>query len=160
MRYKMCSRNYCDYNSYYKSQVGGNSDIIYYPGSKYQRGSGRISNLARRYGIPALRFLLKQGWNVGKDLYSDLSKGKDFTPSLKTSLRKRGADIFKDISEKMSQPGKGLRKKPRMVKKRKIRRKKLSRKPSAKKKSRKRKSKSKPKYRKILKSSDIFNNGS
>jgi hypothetical protein len=153
MRYKMCSRNYCDYNSYYNSQVGGNSGISYYPGSKFQRGSGRISNLARRYGVPALKFLVKQGWNVGKDLYSDLSTGKKFMPSLKSSIRKRGSDVLKDFGEKLSQPGKGLRKKPRIKRKAKPK-KQFSRKKSAKKAVLK--NKSKGKYRRILKTSDIF----
>ncbi len=150
----MCSRNYCDYNSYYNSQIGGNLGISYYTGSKFQRGSGRISNLARRYGIPALRFLLKQGWNVGKDLYSDLSKGKDFTPSLKSSLRKRGSEVMKEFGEKLSQPGKGLRKKPR-IKRTTKQRKRISRKKSVKKTV----GKNKPnrKYRRIIKTSDIFN---
>ena len=48
----ICSKNFCDYNNYYKDQAGGNLDISYYKGVPYQRGSGIISTFAKRYGTP------------------------------------------------------------------------------------------------------------
>ena len=142
----MCSRNFCDYDKYYSDQAGGALDIAYYT-SPYQRGTGPFSALFKRFGIPAMKYLFKQGIQFGKDVYSDIREGKNVKESLKSNATKRAGDAIKDVGEKVSQmSGRGLRKKPRLTprKRRRTRRKStVKRKPSKKtKRARRRRTKS------------------
>ena len=123
----VCSRNFCNYDNYYVDQAGGNLDISYYRGSPYQRGYGVITNLAKRYGIPVLKYLLKHGMTAGKDIYSEWTSGKDIRKAAKSSLRKRASSVMKDLGERIEQSGSGLRKKPRInIKRRKTKSKRSS----------------------------------
>jgi len=117
---KICTRRFCDYNQYYLDQAGGKLDISYYS-APYQRGHGVFSNLAKRYALPALKYLFQHGIKLGRDLFSDLSEGKDVKESLKTGLKRRAAEGLKDFGEKVADKlsGSGLRKKPRLNIKRK-----------------------------------------
>ena len=117
----MCSRNYCDYDKYFYDQAGGNLDISYYSSKPYQRGYGRFSQIARKFGIPAMKYLFKHGIEFGKDLYRDIRAGSDVKTSIDKSMRKRASSALKDLDEKISQSGQsqsgtGLRKKPRYKK--------------------------------------------
>ncbi len=114
----VCFENFCDYQTYYAKQAGGQLDISYYRGAPYQRGYGFFTNLAKRYGIPVLKYLFKQGVQTGKDIWSDVAAGKQFSTAAKSNLRKRVASTFQDLGEKISQSGSGMRKRPRLVKKR------------------------------------------
>lgn len=139
----MCTRNFCDYDKYYFDQAGGKLDISYYTGYPYQRGYGRFSAFAKRYGVPALKYLLKQGVEFGKDLYQHFRAGKPIPEAIKTSAKKRVSSALKDLDEHINpnQTGSGLRKKPRFHIPKKISKKKSIKK--IKKSKRKRKSKSK-----------------
>src|ERR1700712_5521516 len=110
----MCNRNFCDYNSYYSNQIGGKLDISYYRGLPYQRGHGRFATIARRYGIPVLKFLMNQGKEIGKETFS----------TLKTGLKRAARKAAQDFGDIFTQEGSGLRKKPRIspIKRRKIKR--------------------------------------
>ena len=104
-------RNYIDYDSYYLDQVGGYIDPYVGP---YQRGSGRFTNLARRYGLPVLRYLLKHGKVIGKEALTGLKSGAH--QAVQKTLR--------DFEESFMAPyqgseGSGLRKKPHLLKKKK-----------------------------------------
>src|SRR5258708_37572245 len=98
----VCSRNFCDYDSYYTDQSGGALDISYYRGAPYQRGYGVVSTFARRYGVPVLKYLFKQGVLAGKDILTDIVQGRRFSSASKSALRKRTASTLKVISEKLS----------------------------------------------------------
>ena len=111
------NRDFVNYDDYFKSQAGGNLDISYYRGSPYQRGHGFFSTFAKRYGIPVLKYLARQGFHVGKDILSDVASGQKFTTSAKSNLKKRAATTLKDFGEKLVQGGSGLRKRPRLTKK-------------------------------------------
>lgn len=112
----MCTRRYCDYDSYYLDQAGGKLDISYYS-APYQRGSGFWSDLGTKYALPALKYLYQHGIKFGKDLFTDISEGKDLKESVKTNLKRRGAEGLKDFGEKVADKlsGSGLRKKPRLT---------------------------------------------
>lgn len=138
----MCSRKFCDYDKYYGDQVGGALDISYYRGSRHQQGNGIFSSAARRYGIPVLKYLTKEGFYAGKDIISDVSSGKKFSKSVNRSLRKRAGSALKKLGEKIEQSGTGLRKKPKFHKKRKLP------KPKSSSKSKPKKKGSKLRYRK------------
>ena len=60
-----------------------------------------------------MKYVLKHGFEFGKDMYSDIREGKNVSESLKRNLRKRAGSTFTDIGEKVSQTGSGMRKKPR-----------------------------------------------
>ena len=53
----ICSWRICDYNNYYTAQAGGNLDISYYRCVPNQREYGIFTNLAKRYGVPVLKYL-------------------------------------------------------------------------------------------------------
>ena len=99
--------------------------------------------LLLRDGVPALKYLLKQGVEFGKDLYQYFRAGKTIPEAIKTSAKKRVSSALKDLDEHINpnQTGSGLRKKPRFHIPKKISKKKSIRK--IKKSKRKRKSKSK-----------------
>ena len=139
----MSERNFVDYNSYYQNQIGGNYPLN--SGISYQRGSGRIGNLARRYGIPVLRYLLKHGKDIGKEAIS----------GMKTGIRKAAASTLKDIKEKVFQEGQGQRRKPRIIKRHSKKRKVVKTKTASKKKRRKSSKKSKQTSR-IIKRFNVF----
>jgi hypothetical protein len=108
---------------YYKDQYGGNLSFTVYRGSRYgQRGAGWFTDLAKKYAYPALKYLAKQAWIGGKDIYQDVSSGQKFSTALKRSAKKRAASALHSLGEKLEQSGSGLRKKPRLYKKRRIRR--------------------------------------
>ena len=140
----ICSRRFCDYNNYYTAQAGGNLDISYYRGVPYQRGYGIFTNLAKRYGVPVLKYLLKQGYSAGKDIFNDFREGKNISDSAKIHLKKRAATALKDIGEHIGQSGSGVRKKPKLGKR-------IRHRPN------KRKSKSKGKVKSRRKKSKQFN---
>jgi hypothetical protein len=121
----MCTKNYCDYDRYFIDQAGGNLDIAYYRPLSYQRGYGRFSSIAKRFGIPALKYLFKHGVEFGKNLYTDIRDGKHLKDSLKSSLLKRASSALGDLDKKISQSGSGVRKKPRILQKRKRKSKRL-----------------------------------
>ena len=159
----MCERNFCDYDKYYSDQAGGRLDISYYKGLPYQRGRGKFTNLARRYGIPVLKYILKQGWELGKDMYGDIVAGKKVAPSFKTQMRKRASTAMKDLGEHISQEGSGMRKRPKLDKKRrKVKKKIISHKATHKKASKTKKLKIKSKAKRVSRKSrskfDIFKN--
>lgn len=122
----VCRNNFCDYDSYYSDQAGGKLDISYYRGLPYQRGSGIFSSFAKRFGVPALKYLFKRGVSVGKDILTDVAAGKSLKESTKSSFKKGTATALKDLSERLhpsdrsDQTGTGLRVKPKInIKKRK-----------------------------------------
>ena len=121
----VCSKYYCDYNKYYGNQAGGDLGISYYRDNQTQWGSGFFSSLNKRYGVPVLKYLLKQGYYAGKDIFKDLREGKKI--SAKSVLKKRAASTFKDLGENLEQVGSGLRKKPKLLKNRKKRQIKIKR---------------------------------
>ena len=149
------NKHFCDYDNYFVDQAGGNLDIAYYRGMPYQRGYGRFSSFARRFGIPAMKYLFKHGLEFGKNLYSDIREGKDVRESLKSNLKKRVSSTLQDIDEKIKQSGTGMRKRPRLFsyKKKKTRKRRVKSKRSKSKTKKRRKSR---KRRKIDKYSDIF----
>lgn len=115
----VCEKNFCNYNPYYvtQAQEGGNLDISYYRGVPYQSGYGRVSNYAKRYGIPVMKYLLKQGFYAGKDIFKDLTEGKKFAQSAKIHLKRKVGTSLKSLGEHLEQSGSGLRKKPKLNKK-------------------------------------------
>src|SRR6266700_6762671 len=139
----VCFNNFCDYNDYYTKQAGGKLDISFYRGAPYQRGYGFFTNLAKRYGIPMMKYLFKQGFHAGKEILSDVAEGKKFSTAAKSQLRKRAASTLQDLGQKLSQTGSGRRKKPRVVKKRRRRKRKTSSKSTSRRKRRKTKRKRK-----------------
>ena len=145
-------RNFCDYDNYFIDQAGGKLDIAYYK-APYQTGRGRFSAIARKYGIPAMKYLFRHGYEFGKSLFTDVREGKDIKESMKSNLRKRTASAIHDLGEKISQSGSGMRKKPRLRNSNKKKR--INRKSSIKRKRRPRGRKSKS--RKIKRKFDIFN---
>jgi hypothetical protein len=149
-----CKKDICNYNNYYLDQAGGKLDISYYRGQPYQRGYGAISTYAKRYGIPVLKYLLKQGFNTGRDIFNDLREGKKFSHSAKLNLKRRAGTILKDLGENIEQAGSGLRKKPKLIKKHRKHKKKINTKQTVKVNRRKKKSKSNKSKSKKYK--DIF----
>jgi len=123
----VCSKNLCNYNNYYTDQAGGNLDILYYKDLPNQRGKGIISTYAKRYGIPVMKYLLKQGFYTGRDILRDVIEGKNVRQSSKSQLKKRTANVFKDLGEKIEQSGSGLRKKPKIVKRKRYQNKSIKR---------------------------------
>ena len=120
------NKHLCDYDKYFNDQAGGSLDIAYYPGNPYQRGYGRFSSFARRFGIPAMKYLFKHGLEFGKNLYSDVREGKDVKESFKSNLKKRLSSTLQDIDSKITQSGTVMRKRPRlMYKKRQLRKKRV-----------------------------------
>src|SRR5215813_13849411 len=109
----MCTKNFCDYENYFADQAGGKLEIAYYR-APYQRGYGRFSSFAKRYGIPALKYLLKQGFEFGKNIYQDIRSGKDVRQSAKSNIKRSAASAMHDIGQKISQSGSGMRKKPKL----------------------------------------------
>ena len=150
------NRDFVNYEDYFKSQAGGNLDISYYKGSPYQRGHGFFSTFAKRYGIPVLKYLARQGLHAGKDILADVASGKKFSTSAKASLKKRAASTLKDFGEKFAQGGSGLRKRPRLTKKRRKRKSKSSKRRKSKGRRRKTNIKRKSKKSKKSKKFDIF----
>lgn len=140
----MYDRRFCDYNSYFIDQAGGNLDIAYYRAFPYQRGYGRFSQLFKKFGIPAGKYLFKHIFEMGKNVFGDIQEGKDLKESLKSNLRKQTASAVHDLGDKIrSQTGSGLRRKPRS---RKTKVKRSPRKPKKAVKKR-RKRKAQPKFR-------------
>ena len=150
------TRDFVNYEDYFKSQAGGNLDISYYRGSPYQRGHGFLSTFAKRYGIPVLKYLARQGFHVGKDILSDVASGQKFSTSAKSNLKKRAATTLKDFGEKLVQGGSGLRKRPRLVKKRRKRKSKTIKKKKSRGRRRKINIKRKSKNSKKIRKFDIF----
>ena len=103
----MFDKNYSDHNSYYTDQVGGKLAIEYYRGEPYQRGRGKFSYLARRYGIPVIKYLMKQGIDLGKDAFKGFKKG------FKQNVESKAEEIGKNIFQK----GSGLRRQIRQTQK-------------------------------------------
>ena len=115
MKYKEC-KNYCDYENYYLSQIGGNlSEDLYYNPLKqynYQRGSGWFSRFATRFAIPALKYIGKRALNIGRDIVLDIAAGKNVRESTKSNFKKGVSDSLKDLSNKMTpQTGSGKKRK-------------------------------------------------
>jgi hypothetical protein len=152
----MCSKYFCDYERYYIDQSGGNLDISYYR-APYQRGAGAFSALFKRYGVPALKYLFKQGMSFGKNLYEDVREGRDVRQAMKSNLRKTLGSTISDLGEKVTQSGKGIRMKPRFGNKRISKSKKaISKSRSVKRKRSFRKPAKRIKYRNKI-PTDIFN---
>ena len=145
----MYQRKFVNYDQYYYDQAGGKLDISYYS-APYQRGRGWLTNLAKKYAVPGLKYLLEHGIKFGKDMFTDLFEGKDVKESVKTNLKRRAAEGMKDFGEKIADKlsGSGLRKKRRLT----IKKKRKSVKSKQKKKSKKNSSRKKLTY-----SRDIFN---
>lgn len=115
MKYKEC-KNYCDYESYYSSQIGGNlSEDLYYNPLKqynYQRGSGWFSRFATRYSIPALKYIGKKALGIGRDIILDIAAGKNVRESTKSNFKKGVSESLKDLSNRMTtQKGSGKKRK-------------------------------------------------
>jgi hypothetical protein len=115
MKFKECE-NYCDYENYYLSQIGGNlSEDLYYNPLKqynYQRGSGWFSRFATRYAIPAIKYIGKRALNVGRDIILDIASGKNVRESTKSNFKKGVSESLKELSSKMTpQQGSGKKRK-------------------------------------------------
>lgn len=99
MKRAYCSKD-CDYQRYYLNQAGGGfSDIKIFRGSPYQRGYG-IGTIARRFGIPLLRFLGKHLLSTGMSIGSELLA--DRRPNVKKELIKGTKNAAKDGLNKLS----------------------------------------------------------
>jgi len=148
IKYKKCN-NICDYDNYYVSQASGK-----YPQNLViQRGSNWFTSFAKRYGIPTLKFLGKQVYETGKDLFHDIVEGKDIKHSTKSNIKKGLSRSLKDLSERMTpQSGTGRKRRRTTSKRRYPKRRKTSNINKSKTKS---KSKRRRRQKKVKK--DIFN---
>src|SRR6266852_4224614 len=122
MRYRKCN-NLCDYETYYVNQAIGRGPKTIY----VQRGSNWLTSFAKRYAVPALKFIGKHAFETGRDIFRDIIEGRNIKESAKTNLRKGVSRSFKDLSERMTpltgRSRKRRRKpkvKPKHLKKRKI----------------------------------------
>ena len=159
------NKHLCDYDKYFIDQAGGSLDIAYYRGNPYQRGYGRFSSFARRFGIPAMKYLFKHGLEFGKNLYSDIREGKDVKESIKSNLKKRLSSTLQDIDSKIAQSGTGMRKRPRLMsyKKRQTRKKRVRPKRTKRKSGKTKRKRSKKSYKRSFGrrfNTDIFNDES
>jgi hypothetical protein len=110
---------FINHSDFYKDQYGGKLGFTVYRSSRYgQRGAGWFTDLAKKYAYPALKYLAKQAWIGGKDIYQDVSSGQKFSTALKKSAKKRAASALHSLGEKLEQSGSGSRKKPRLYKRR------------------------------------------
>jgi hypothetical protein len=149
---------FINHSDFYKDQYGGKLGFTVYRGSQYsQRGAGWFTDLAKKYAYPALKYLAKQAWIGGKDIYEDVSSGKKFSTAMKRSAKKRAASALHSLGEKLEQSASGLRKKPRLYKKRRrIRKRVIKRVKSKRKRSKKRSIKKRRIRRKKKNYKDIF----
>src|ERR1700722_3403140 len=97
---------------YYIQQAGSGFNI--YRGNTPQHGYGLFSNAFRRFGIPLIKFLGKQGVNYISNVRNDvLEKGVDLKSALKGQLINSGRNIALDglarATERVSQFGSGRR---------------------------------------------------
>ncbi len=110
-RYKKCD-DLCDYETYYVNQAIGRGPRTLY----VQRGSNWFTSFARRYAVPALKFIGKHVYETGRDIFHDVLGGKDIKDSAKTNLRKGISRSFKDLSERMAPQTGSSRKRKRRTK--------------------------------------------
>jgi hypothetical protein len=153
----MYPHNY-NLSSYYIQQAGGGFSL--YKGNTPQQGYGLFSNAFRRFGIPLLKFLGRQGINYVQKVGSDVA---NTNISLKEALRKNIISTGKDIAltglqkaqERVSQVGTGRKRKRATKAKKPIKRvKKTIRKRKAP--ARKRKTTSKKPFNNSFGGTDLF----
>jgi len=146
IKYKKCN-NFCDYDDFYVSQASGKNPRTLV----IQRGSNWFTAFAKRFGIPTLKFLGKQAYETGKEIFHDVVQGKDLKQSSKANIKKGISRSLKDLSDRMTpQRGASRKRKRHTLKKRLLKRRKIS-------KSKPIKRKSKQHRRRQRKVKDIFN---
>lgn len=72
-----------------------------YSGSKYQKGGGILSILAR-LGLPVLKFLGKQVATTGLGIASDLLEGDNFKDSARKQLKQSGKNMVNYAASRLS----------------------------------------------------------
>ena len=90
-KYKKCN-SFCDYDNHYVSQASGKNpqNLV------IQRGSNWFTAFAKRFGLPALKFLGNQVYETGKDIFHDVVQGKNLKQSSKTNMKKNISRSLKD----------------------------------------------------------------
>ena len=99
-----------DWSSFLNNQEGRGK---YFVGSRYQRGHGILSNIAR-FVLPIAKNIAttagQEGLAVGTKILSDMAQGRD----IKESLKEHSKQGMENLSSKFRQCGKG-RKRPKKI---------------------------------------------
>ena len=100
-----------DWASFLNRQEGRGK---YFIGTRYQRGHGILSNIAR-FVLPIAKNIAatagREGLAAGTRILSDISEGKDIKETLKTQSQKG----LENLATKFQQCGKGKKKKPKSI---------------------------------------------
>ena len=141
VKFKKCN-NFCDYEDIYVSQASGKNpqNLV------IQRGSNWFTAFAKRFGIPTLKFLGKQVYETGKDIFHDVIQGKDLKQSTKSNIKKGVSKSLKDLSDRMTpQSGTGSKRNYKLIKRKFSKRRKISKSKPLNRKSKRRRRQRKPK---------------
>lgn len=96
-RFIRCNREFCDYDSYYVNQAKNRYDNVI----PYQRGANWFTSFAKRYAVPAIKYLGKQTYKYGKDFIKDLALGEEVKSAAKTHLKRGASGLLDDLSQKI-----------------------------------------------------------
>ena len=93
--------NAVDWTQFVQSQAGGGGGEKYFIGSRYQRGHGIMSNIAR-FVLPIAKGLAKtageEGLSVGTKVLGDIAEGKN----LKSSIMEHGRQGMENLASRLN----------------------------------------------------------
>jgi hypothetical protein len=104
---------------YYVNQAG--TGLPYFEGSRFQKGFGSFFGRFIKGGfIPMLKYIGRKVFDSGYNITKDVVMGESIKDSAKKNIKNTVGEIAGDIFDKVTQKGKGRKRKCRKYKRRKI----------------------------------------